>query len=201
MSVADPGSEADPSRPHDPHRGAGFEHFCTIYLPLIRPAGQLKRLLSAFEIGDGFADEFRGLRPVLRDAQKDWPDTIVRELLRVGAMRADFSLAEMEALRTLYRRHAQHFSAGNFNEAYLESLERVALMFLYADVRSVWLAGVYARLEEAVVDRIFAQSTLPGAAPLRPTMRAFSKAMTIELSQIQRVFICYERAVVSRAPT
>ncbi len=182
-------------RPFDPHRAQGFAHFHSFYRPRIRPEGHVADVRRAFQIDKSSHDAFHDLRPFLRHEQKTWPDTIARRLSEHGAISAAFLVSDLAELRRVYARHAAHFAAGDFSDAYFDSLEDLALLYLFHDVRSVWLAGVYAELEEASVDKFFEYAKLNRHASPRRIMRAFSKAMTLELSQISRVFIAYERAV------
>lgn len=187
-------------RPFDPYRSRGFEAFRSAYKPHVRPEDYLDALRGAFGVDTAFQHEFRLLRPHLRAAQREWPERIVQHLLHFNAIRDSFSKDDLARLAQTYRRHAAQFSSGNFDEAYLDSVEDVALNFLYNDVRSVWLAGAYGRLEAEVVDTIFETAGRKlHDMPVRRVMRALSCGMTLELSQIQRVFVMYERAVAAAA--
>lgn len=184
-------------RLYDPHRDLGFSHFRAAYKPHIRPENQLLRLRQAFAVDARFETEFELLQPWLRRAQTSWVDEIVQHLLQFDGVSASFTEADKERLRRLYARHADAFASGRIDEEYLDSLEDVALFFLFHGVRSVWLAGAYGRLTEAAVDYFFTVAETRSRRPAQLLMRCFSKAMTIELSQIQRVFICYERRLQS----
>lgn len=184
-------------RLYDPHRDRGFSHFRATYKPHVRPPHHLRRLRQAFTIDAHFEAEFVLLKPWLQRTQRGWVDQIVEHLLQFDGIGQNFSEADTEKLRKLYQRHAEAFSSGRIDEDYLDSLEDVALFFLFHEVRSVWLAGAYGRLTEAAVDYFFEVAECRRQTPARRLMRCFSKGMTIELSQIQRVFICYERRLQS----
>lgn len=186
-------------RLHDPYRGQGFEAFRRDLKPHIRPEGHLEQLQTAFGVDVAFHAEFRLLRPFLRAAQKDWAERILMHLLRHDGVRRAVRSGGAGTLAALYDRHARLFAEGGFDAAYLDSVEDVALFFLYQEARSVWLAGIYGALEQEAVDGIFEAAKRQRQLPLRRLMRSLSVGMTIELSQIQRVFITYERHLADLA--
>lgn len=181
----------------DRHRDRGYSHFRATYKPHIRPKDHLRQMRRAFDVDVHFEEEFTLLRPWLQRTQSTWVDQIVDILLQYDGIGAEFNEGDKQKLRNLYRRHANAFASGRFGDDYLDTLEDVALFFLFHGVRSVWLAGAYGRLTEQAVDYFFEIAQSRRQAPVKRLMRCFSKGMTIELSQIQRVFICYERHLQS----
>lgn len=172
-----------------------FELFQNAYKSTIRPKGMVKQLESVFGLDAKFKAEFRYLRKFLLADRVNWSDDIIAHLGTNDALAHDIDDHQQNTLRELYRVHADNFRLGEFGEAYLDSLEDVALFFIHHDIKSIWVVGAYREIAERLIDVISDKSQNNRNLPLRETMRALTSALLIEVNQLQRCFTMYERRV------
>lgn len=173
----------------------GFEVFRSRFKPLVRPAGTLPELACIFRLDANFTAEFKYLRRYLLADKINWAEDIVSHLLTLDALSAKMDVTNLNILRNLYRTHVDVFRMGKFGEEYLDSVEDVALFFIYHDVKSLWLAGSYRELSARLIELVCRRRGFNKNLPIRGTMRALTAALLIELNQIQRTYTMYERNV------
>lgn len=191
MVVAYPLKSASAPAEAEIVKGEGFQPFREKYLTLTQ------RPTQTVTFGESLSDEFLGLYPLMSEARREWPQELKRALLRGGDIRDSLSAVEIDELGDLYERHArEQFLAGRFDEEYIESLAELALMLIYAGVRAGRLETLYSEIEKKAQDEIAEYFGVSTATAPTPQMRAFARAMTVELCQIQRLFIGFARSVV-----
>ncbi len=170
-----------------------FEAFRARYLPLIRPEETLSRMRRALSVDAEFLGEFEILRSYLRPMMEGWADSLLGYLTKFPEFKEQFGFEENAQLRLLIREHAKQLAAGHFDEKYLTSLENIALFFIYHDVKSIWVAGAYQAITRDAIDMVFTRATDKNAIRVRQLMKILVSSLALELNQIQRVFIIYER--------
>lgn len=172
-----------------------FELFRDSYKPHIRSDGYDKEVAQSFTMDGRFFEEFRYLRRYLLADSNNWGDDILLHLSRNNALPASFSREDGKLLSRLYKDHAQIFRTGKFAEDYLQSIEQIALLFIYHDIRTIWILGGYREQTRRLIDLICERGKLNTRIPIRDTMHALTGALTIEMNQIQRCYTLYERFV------
>lgn len=177
------------------NQGLTFELFLKSYKPHVRTDGHRERMIDGFKLEADFFSAFRLLKPYLASDKGDWGDDIVQYLTVSGALGDGFSEADGLKMRSLYSLHARAFRIGVFDEAYLDSIEDLALFFAYHDVKTLFIAGAYRQLTQRLIDLICDRAGLNRRVPLRTLMKALVSALSVELNQIQRTFTLYERYV------
>lgn len=170
-----------------------FEAFRARYKPLIRPEETYARMRRAMSVDAEFLAEFGVLRSYLRPLLEGWSDGLLGYLKRFSEFSDQFSHADEIILQRLMREHAKHLAAGHFDERYLDSLEDVALFFIYFDVKSIWVAGAFQAITGDAIDFVFKRAEARHAIRVRQLVKALSKTLALELNQIQRVYTIYER--------
>ncbi len=170
-----------------------FEAFRARYLPLVRPEGTLSRMKRALSVDAEFLGEFEILRGYLRPMMEGWAESLLGYLKKFPEFKEQFGFEEDAQLRQLVREHAKQLAAGHFEEKYLESLENIALFFIYHDVKSIWVAGAYQAITRDAIDMVFTRATSKNAIRVRQLMKILVSSLALELNQIQRVYIIYER--------
>lgn len=172
-----------------------YDLFRESYKPHLRPEGMAKQIETVFRLDPTFKAEFRYLRKFLLADRTNWAEDIVSHLMTIDALSERMDQQRFNLLRNLYRVHADNFRMGAFDEAYLCSLEDVALFFIQHDIKSLWLAGAYRELSCRLIEVISAKAANNRTLPLRGTMRALTSALLIEVNQMQRCYTMYERHV------
>ena len=175
--------------------GLSFDLFRESYKPHIRAKGYEQKLKCAFEMDAHFFEEFRYLRRYLLADQNNWGEDIIRNLSRHDALKDAFDHEDAKVLHRLYRVHSGVFRSGKFGTDYLDSIETIALFYIYHDVQTIWIVGAYQEQTERLIDLIFKRATSNKRLPVRETMRALTRALTLEINQIQRTYTMYERHV------
>lgn len=174
-------------------RKESFLAFRERYKPLIRPDETLPRMRRALSVDAEFIAEFTVLRGYLRPMLQGWTEALLGYLYRFPELRERFGAEEEELLRPLIRQHSHNLAAGHFDEHYLNSLEDIALYFIYFDVKSIWVAGAYQAITRDAIDIVFKRATDRHAIRVRQLMKILTSALALELNQIQRVYTVYER--------
>lgn len=172
-----------------------FDAFKESYKPHIRPPNAVKDMERAFQINAVFREKFRVLKPYLPARKSDWGDRVVDNLVACEALEHKTQQVEVERIRNMYRQHSVVFRAGAFDEAYLDSIEDIALYFAFCDVKTLWIARAYADLTISTIDFVFDRGRLNKSHSVRLLMHALTGALSLELNQIQRTFTMYERYV------
>lgn len=172
-----------------------FDLFLKSYKPRIRPEGYEQDLARAFEIDVRFMEEFRCLRRYLLADENNWGEDICLHLSRQGALPDTVTPQDERKLSSLYRQHSANFKTGKFDVNYLDSIETIALFYIYHNVRTLWLVGAYREQTSRLIDLVCERATMNQRIPLRGTMHALTSALTLEFNQIQRTFTMYERYV------
>lgn len=169
-----------------------FDSFYARYRRQVRPEGTLERLTRAFEIGVEFQETFKLLRPYLRRFETEWAELIVDHVTRAKSATEAFDPQHRAAFAYIYGRHARSLYAGQFDAAYLASVEKVALYMAYRDIKSVWLAGAYQAVFERMIGFVFARTETHRRKKLETAIQVLAKAIAIETNQVQRVFTALE---------
>lgn len=172
-----------------------FEGFRDSFKPLMRPEGTVAQLACVFRLDANFSSEFKYLRRYLLADKINWAEDIVSHLMTLDALSAKMDVTNLNILRNLYRTHVDVFRMGRFGEEYLDSVEDIALFFIYHDVKSLWLAGAYRELSARLIELVCTRRGFNKNLPIRGTMKALTAALLIELNQIQRTYTLYERNV------
>ncbi|MBX2853689.1 MAG: hypothetical protein KTR21_01800 [Rhodobacteraceae bacterium] len=168
----------------------GFDDFKAFYKPHVRPEWSLERMRKSFGIDVRFLEEFRLLRPYLREFGEDWSERILSHAER--STHGAFDRPAAKAFASVYRGHARQFHAGQFDAAYLSSIEDVALFMIYHDVKPLWLAGAFEQVLDEFIEFVFDHTDLKRSAYLKRVISVASRALTIEMSQVQRVAAAFE---------
>ena len=169
-----------------------FEEFRDCYKQHIRPEGTLDRLRRAFEIDVEFQDSFQLLRPYLRQFEEQWSELIIEHVSRARSASTTLDPKHVAAFEAIYKRHMLSLYSGQFDEDYLSSVEEIALFMIYRDIKSVWLAGAYQLIMSEMVRFIFKSTDKSRLVKLERVVRILSRALAIEMNQIQRVFTVIE---------
>lgn len=172
-----------------------FEIFRKSYKPHIRPDNLVSELAEAYRLDQKFAAEFRHVKPYLPTRNSTWADSVVQTLSDRGALPENFTDEDLTKIQSLYRQHSSNFRAGAFEETYLDSVEDVALFFIFHDVKTLWVSSAYADLTRDLLGMLFDRARLNRRVPVRNLARSLTCALSLELNQIQRTFTMYERYV------
>lgn len=176
-----------------PSAGARFAAFRAYYKPRIRPPETLPRLRAALGVDAGFLAEFGVLRPYLKPILARWPELFMESLAKPRDLPPSVLAADGVELRALLKAHAHQTLLGRFDEAYLDHLEDLALYFIYHDVKSIWVAGAYQELMWRGVETTLKRAEKRKAIRVAQLLGAQVSALALELNQIQRVYMMYER--------
>ena len=172
-----------------------YELFRDGYKPFIRPDHHIKNIKRAFSLDAQFEIDFRYLRSAINNGELEWAESIILFMCQQDALDESFQINDLATLRSLYRTHHQTFRKGAFDEDYLDSLEDLALFFIYHDIKSLWLAGAYRQMTERLIDQLFDRVVRNKKVPVKKTCQILLRTMAMELNQIQRCFTLYERHV------
>ena len=179
--------------PFDHAHFESFDAFKEAFLPHVRPEGTLERMRRAFEIDVAFLEEFRLLRPILRRREDDWAGLIIEHVSRARSAHPEaFDSAQRGTFDYIYRRHMAHLIAGKFDAEYLSSVETVALFMIYRDIKSVWMAAAYQRVVAGLLDHVYDRVEKHRVQRMLRLTKVASKALAIEMNQVQRVFSTVE---------
>lgn len=171
-----------------------FEEFRTRVKPLIRPDGTLARLRLAMKVDARFHAEFGVLRAYMRPVLERWPDRLTGFLQGFDETKDRLDAEAQKHLRALARRHSVSLARGRFDADYLDTLEELALFFVYWDVKSIFLAGAYQAITTEAIDIVLERAKKRGAIRVPQLIQILISALSLELNQIQRVYIMYERS-------
>lgn len=175
-----------------------FAAFRADHLRHIRPDGTRQRLHRAFEIDVVFLESYGLARPYLARFQERWADAIAAHVAAARSNTGPFEPEDAAAFSRLYRLHMQHVIRGRFDDAFLDTLEDVALFMIYRDIKSVWLAGAHQKMLGDMIDLVFDRVEAPRRHRLNRIVKLLVKAMAIEMNQIQRVFTTVETHRLAR---
>ena len=171
-------------------RGDSFDAFRSRYWPLVRPVGRVIELSDA-------QFELQMTKNLFSAPERTWPEGAKNALCAVDELRQSLSDDELDVLARELRTHIEHqFLNGRFHEAYFDSLLELALRLIHAGVRVAQLATIYQRIEKRALAEA-AKLDVDASETLRPQMRAFSRAITIELRQMQHFFFGYANAAAA----
>ena len=171
-----------------------FDAFRERVKPLIRPKGTLPRLHAVMNVDARFLAEFDVLRAYLRPVLEEWPAMLRAFLERFEETRGRLDDDAHSALRKLVKAHSLGLARGRFDADYLSALEDVALFFAYHDVKSIYLAGAYQAITEQAIEKVLERAAKRGAIRVPQLIQTLIAALSLELNQMQRVFILYERS-------
>ncbi|QHQ36244.1 hypothetical protein [Algicella marina] len=174
-----------------------FEIFVASYKPHLRSPGYEDSLRRAYTLDARFMEEFRILRRYLIADDNNWGEDITRHLSRQSALPGTFSPENAKLLARLYREHVKIFITGRFDSCYLDSIETIALFYIFHDIRTLWITGAYREKTSRLMDLVCARFSLNKRLPIGQTLRALSGTLILEVNQIQRCFTMYERYVSS----
>lgn len=170
-----------------------FADFLAHHKPLIRPEGTLVRMRRALSVDAEFLAEFEVLRGYLRPLLAKWSDALLGYLRQFPEFQEKFIGEEERLLRPMMIEHSKQLALGRFDEAYLDTIEDLALFFIYFDVRSIWVAGAYQSITRDAIDLVFKRAMERRAIRVRQLMKILVSSLALELNQIQRVYTIYER--------
>ncbi len=173
--------------------GLDFAGFWQTYRNCIRPDDVRDLTVKSFKIDSEFLMEFRVLKPFLTSDKEHWVDDILRHLMAVGGLGPEFGTSDQSEARRIYREHEHVFFRGRFRDEYLDSIEKVALFFIFHNVKSVFLVGAYRALNARLIATICQLAKKNRRARLDLVLKALSAATLIEVYQIQRTYMLYER--------
>jgi len=172
-----------------------FDLFVQSYKPLIRPKDTLTRMVDAFQLNARFQEEFRYLRPYLPRKGESWADEILKHLCQVCETTRNLEPEALSQIQKLYRDHSMLFRVGRFGEDYLDSIETIALFFIYHDIKTIWLSSAYHEAIRGLTEIVCARASRNKSVPLRYLLNSLFCALSVEQNQIQRTFTVYERHV------
>lgn len=172
-----------------------FRLFLSTYKTRVRPDGQLQRMAQALGIDAEFKSRFDIFRNILKKSKLDWGREIILNLYAQNAFATELEEEDYECISEMYRHHTRLFRIGEFDEAYLNSIENIALFFVHHDIKTIWIAGAYRELTDAHIDLVVDGIARSQSIPLAHSLKALTLALTTELNQIQRVYTMYERNV------
>lgn len=175
--------------------GLDYSLFARSYKPKVRPDGQLERIQAAFRLDVEFFEQFKIFRKILMQSRIDWGQEIVSHLQENDALTTELDDSDAFRIKDFYNKHVRLFRGGRFDENYLDSIEDIALFFVFHDVKTIWIAGAYRELTSRLIDLVMSELEKSMNVPLGHSMKALNLALTVELNQIQRVYTMYEREV------
>lgn len=168
--------------------------FRKAHRPRIRPKGTEERLRRAMEVDASFLAEFEALRAYLRPVLEEWPESLLSFLQRHPECHDRLEQEAVGELRRLVKAHSVHLAQGRFDAAYLDTLEDFALFFIRRDIKSIYLAGAYQAITARAIDLALERAKKRGAHRVPQLIQTLIATLSLELNQIQRVFIVHERA-------
>lgn len=171
----------------------GFKGFLASVGPKVRPPETLARLRRAFALDVGFEEEFALAKPYLAAEAGDWAETQLRHLTAHDALPATIDAQGVAVFKRLVDAHMRQTLHGKFDAHWLDTLEPVALFYIYHDVKSIWVAGAHHALTGRAVDRVAAEASRRGARRVPQLVKALLGALALELNQMQRVYTMAER--------
>ncbi len=178
---------------HTSHCHSDYDEFRKRHKKLIRPDDIIKLMSSALHVNAEFFAEYEALRRFIRPILANWGEALIAYFKNQKELADRFSLSEEAQLKRLIKLHSQRLALGRFDSDYLDSLEDIALFFIFHDVKSVWVAGAYQHMTRNAIDSVFQHATDKKAIRVRQMMKTLVSALAIELNQIQRVYMFYER--------
>ena len=174
-------------------KSAPFETFRGYYKPFIRSKGHLTRITRAFELGPEFERRFAQLRAAIHTAELNWAENVILFMVQNKELNHSFDVPDLDQLRRLYAAHEAELREGRFGEAYLDTLEDIALFFIYHEIKSMWVAGAYCRMGDKLLDRLFERAIKDKKLPVQETSKVLSRVVMLEVNQLQRCFTLFER--------
>ena len=101
----------------------------------------------------------------------------------------------LSQIKKLYQEHSMLFRTGRFGDEYLDSIETIALFFIYHDIKTIWLSSAYHETIRSLTEIVCSRASRNKSVPLRYLINSLFCALSVEQNQIQRTFTVYERHV------
>ena len=138
-----PAAENLPDKP-------SFAEFRTLIRPLVRTQRIIKWVHIAFQIDTAFLEQFSSLRQELRHDLNAWPTDIMRKLTSFKPAGVSFTNEQAEQMRALMAAHKRALMTDSFGEEYFNTLEDLALYFIYLGIRPIWIVGAIRHVGNAL---------------------------------------------------
>ena len=165
-----------------------YERFRSDYKPLIRPDDMVTRTHEALQLGDAFCARIRLIRKQLKGIVAGWAEPVVLTLMEGGSMPESFGSEEMELLRDLYQAHEDSVLDAKFREGYFDTLEDIALFFMFFGLRPGRVLGA---IKGAHLDSIRRIYDTHSTAHKKMALLTMIELLMLEMNQTQRVFVLF----------
>lgn len=165
-----------------------FDTFLVRQKPRIRPPWTIPRAKAALGLDGTFVDGFGTLSRRMRGEFRHWADRLLLELMQMGDITEVLPEAEIPRLRHLAEMHGRAIMAGRFDEAYFDTLDDLALFFIYHDIWSSWMTGAIKHTLSGMMADLIRHRSEGGRLVM---MQALTDLLVLELDQIQRVYTLY----------
>ena len=165
-----------------------FAEFRTLIRPLVRTQRIIKWVHIAFQIDTAFLEQFSSLRQELRHDLNAWPTDIMRKLTSFKPAGVSFTNEQAEQMRALMAAHKRALMTDSFGEEYFNTLEDLALYFIFLGIRPIWIVGAIRHVGNESINRVFASKDSRGR---QAKIFCLTTLMIMEINQIQRVNIVF----------
>lgn len=156
--------------------------------PQVRPDWLIPEVNRALNVDQSFKVQFKAAQSHLSEDMNTWADLVITTLINRKHLDQDFPPEHMTFLRDIFKEHRRVVLEGKFEDGYYTSIETIGLFFIYYNVLPLFVIGAIKARIDHIVGELGGSHSSSGRLPTIASLITF---LTLEVNQIQRVYIAY----------
>ena len=173
-----------------------LERFTESWRPLIRPPGLEEALVETYRLKPR-SDAMRSSPALVGDLDLMWLREFKAALRRHPEVKARLEEEDYAEVKSIFDTHRKILKLNRFDRDYLDSIERVALFFIFHELKSSWVIGCYDEMKDRLFDALDGSAAVAHAMNPLAAQKALSTIAMIDCTQIHRVYNYFDRQMVS----